>query len=208
METKVCRICTQEKSVEDFRWKIKAKNVRHDWCRPCASKRKKELYDPDNERRIRANALANRRAKVLEGWCQLPSSKVCSDCSEEKPIEDFRWRDQSLGIRLGRCSRCDRNWRARDYRNKSESYRARIDRLHAELRAIVEEAKKPPCMDCGVSYPPYVMDFDHRDPTQKVSKVSNLMRLGSREKLIAELSKCDLVCANCHRKRTHKQRQT
>ncbi len=62
-------------------------------------------------------------------------------------------------------------------------------------------------MDCGVYYPPFVMDFDHRDPTKKVSKISNLMRLGSRQKLEAELAKCDLVCSNCHRIRTHKKKE-
>ena len=57
--------------------------------------------------------------------------------------------------------------------------------------------------DCGQTYPTYVMDFDHRDPTTKLCKVSAAVYLGSEQKLLDEIAKCDLVCANCHRVRTH-----
>lgn len=58
-------------------------------------------------------------------------------------------------------------------------------------------------MDCGKSYPWYVMDFDHRDPSKKVDGIARMVLNCSRDKLIKELKKCDLVCANCHRVRTH-----
>lgn len=58
-------------------------------------------------------------------------------------------------------------------------------------------------MDCGVSYPYYVMDFDHRDPTTKESIVNRLVGCGSWKRLRAEVDKCDVVCSNCHRERTH-----
>ena len=61
-----------------------------------------------------------------------------------------------------------------------------------------------PCADCGLIYPPYVMDFDHIDPTGKTELVSQLVRMNS-SKMIEEMKKCELVCANCHRIRTHRQ---
>lgn len=59
-------------------------------------------------------------------------------------------------------------------------------------------------MDCSVKYPAYVMDFDHKDGEVKIASVSWLAihNTSSFEKLEVEISKCDLVCANCHRKRT------
>ncbi len=56
-------------------------------------------------------------------------------------------------------------------------------------------------MDCGQCFPPCVMQWDHRDPATKafpVSKMSNR----SVPVILAEIAKCDLVCANCHLIRT------
>lgn len=46
------------------------------------------------------------------------------------------------------------------------------------------------------------MQFDHVDDN-KIENVSNLARRGSREEVLAEIAKCELVCANCHADRTH-----
>lgn len=56
-------------------------------------------------------------------------------------------------------------------------------------------------MDCGVHYPSYVMDFDHRDPSTKKGGVGKFVSVGWKS-LKEEIAKCDLVCANCHRERT------
>lgn len=62
-----------------------------------------------------------------------------------------------------------------------------------------------PCVDCGED-DPIVLEFDHRDRSTKSRNVSELIQWGSsRKKLDAEIAKCDVVCANCHRRRTHKQ---
>ena len=73
------------------------------------------------------------------------------------------------------------------------------------MRAYVDEIKTAPCTDCGKTYPPYVMEFDHRDRKVKLKKVSSLVVFGSWAKLVEEIKKCDLVCSNCHRIRTAKQ---
>lgn len=73
-----------------------------------------------------------------------------------------------------------------------------------ELADIIKEIKHVPCMDCGIQYPPYCMDFDHRDSTHKRDNVSSLVRRAvSTRILLDEISKCDIVCSNCHRERTH-----
>lgn len=63
-------------------------------------------------------------------------------------------------------------------------------------------------MDCGGSFPSYVMQFDHRDPTTKVASLARLSSGNFKlETLKAEIEKCDAVCSNCHHIRTHKQQQ-
>lgn len=74
----------------------------------------------------------------------------------------------------------------------------------AKHRAIVAEIKKAPCTDCGQTYPSYVMDFDHTS-TQKLLNVSALCGW-SLKALLTEIGKCELVCSNCHRIRTHERR--
>lgn len=75
------------------------------------------------------------------------------------------------------------------------------DKKHLDTKAYILESKTRPCHDCGVSYPHYVMDFDHRgDKVFIISKYRTYNK--SLEDVKAEIAKCDLVCANCHRVRT------
>lgn len=67
--------------------------------------------------------------------------------------------------------------------------------------------KDQPCSDCGVQYPPYVMQFDHRDPSTKSFGIAACKSRVSLEDMMLEVQKCDLVCANCHAERTHRQRE-
>src|SRR4051812_29819862 len=71
-----------------------------------------------------------------------------------------------------------------------------------QVAAMVRELKDAPCEDCGVQYPPWVLDWDHR-PGEK--KLFNIAAASARntEVVLAEIAKCDLVCANCHRQRTY-----
>ena len=73
------------------------------------------------------------------------------------------------------------------------------------VRAFVITAKSKPCADCGIQYPCYVMDFDHVRGT-KLDGISRMVSMVyTEEKLQEEIDKCDVVCANCHRERTHRR---
>jgi hypothetical protein len=50
------------------------------------------------------------------------------------------------------------------------------------------------------------MDFDHRDPAKKASRVTSLVGRAGIQRILAEVEKCDIVCANCHRLRTFERR--
>jgi len=53
------------------------------------------------------------------------------------------------------------------------------------------------------------MEFDHRDGKEKRDAISTMVRSHTGDKVfMEELQKCDLVCANCHRLRTAKRRQS
>lgn len=84
----------------------------------------------------------------------------------------------------------------------SESYRRRAERQ----RRIVQGLKAVPCADCGARYASYVMDFDHREPDSKAFGIGAVMGNRTDAALLSEIAKCDVVCANCHRERSHLQR--
>lgn len=58
------------------------------------------------------------------------------------------------------------------------------------------------CADCNQKYPFYVMDFDHVYG-KKVSNIGQMLDYFSVEDILKEVAKCDIVCSNCHRKRTY-----
>jgi hypothetical protein len=75
----------------------------------------------------------------------------------------------------------------------------------AKKKEYINNLKKSPCMDCGRSYPPYCMDFDHREGVTKDREISGLIHYGGWNRLLEEVKKCDLVCAICHRIRTQER---
>lgn len=73
------------------------------------------------------------------------------------------------------------------------------------MRVLSQELKGDcRCADCKLVWPDYVLDWDHRPGEVKVASVAYLIRR-SPAAAIAEIEKCDLVCANCHRIRTHER---
>ncbi len=107
-----------------------------------------------------------------------------------------------------RCRICKRlepgNYLAR--RDRCNEQRVR---MRTRNREVLIGAKTAPCADCGNSYPSYVMDFDHiPERGKKRQNVGHLVaNANSVAMLLQEIAKCDLVCANCHRIRTHKRGQ-
>lgn len=77
------------------------------------------------------------------------------------------------------------------------------DRKKAPRQRIIEAAKAGGCVDCGLIMPEHleVFDFDHISG-DKVKNVSAWLTTGTEEDLRAEIARCEVVCANCHRIRS------
>lgn len=82
---------------------------------------------------------------------------------------------------------------------------ARVSNRRRSIKEMLVEEHGGKCLDCGYEGPPFMFDFDHRIPEEKQFGISTSTVLGI-QKLRVEANKCDLICANCHRFRTHKQR--
>ena len=78
--------------------------------------------------------------------------------------------------------------------------RAQSAKYARQRREWVNKLKQEPCMDCGGKFPPECMDFDHVRGEKTESVAS--MRTWRMDRVLAEIEKCELICANCHRIRT------
>jgi Zn finger protein HypA/HybF involved in hydrogenase expression len=121
-----------------------------------------------------------------------------------KSETDFCKRTDSKDGLRAICKVCSRESSKISYRKNSKYYIAQKTMARKNLRDIIEREKNVPCKDCGITYPPYVMDFDHlRDKKFNIS--AEMHRVGVVQ-LKQEISKCDVVCSNCHRIRTHNRK--
>ena len=135
--------------------------------------------------------------------------KTCIDCKKNKEETEFKFRKDTKKHRNS-CNDCQKKFKLKFYHDNKEKYapayaeRSRKTKLW--FYSVIREAKDKPCMDCSVKYPYYVMDFDHRDRNDKLFNISQWSRHGlSRQLLLNEINKCDVVCSNCHRERTNKE---
>lgn len=87
---------------------------------------------------------------------------------------------------------------------RAEAHRKR---RREEVRCLIRAAKDRPCCDCGVRYPPYVMQFDHRRGEKSFTVGDANTRGMPLAKVEREIAKCDVVCANCHAERTYQRGQ-
>jgi hypothetical protein len=131
--------------------------------------------------------------------------KLCSRCKIIKPLSDFNFKYREAGIRHAYCRECGKLLTRNHYQKRKQLYLDRNARAYARHRELIRQHKSKPCDDCGVQYPYYVMDFDHREGEHKEFILSNNQRTPPKA-ILLEIKKCDVVCANCHRERTHQRR--
>jgi hypothetical protein len=130
--------------------------------------------------------------------------KRCGRCGLVKALDEFTPKGKG---RQSYCRPCVSAYFREYYQKNKATYVARATRYHRKIRALLREAKNKPCADCGRRFPYYVMDFDHRESEAKLCNLAELschQRI-SLAKLLEEIAKCDVVCANCHRERTYQR---
>jgi hypothetical protein len=142
--------------------------------------------------------------KEAEGSSPSRSTKICFRCKVEKLEEEFNWKVRDVE-RMWCCRSCWRVYIAAHYHKNRALYKARNKTRAAKIRALLRKLKDFPCVDCKQSFPSYVMDFDHLKD-KKFCLAACVAKYPSDEQIMLEVAKCDVVCANCHRIRTHKRR--
>lgn len=135
--------------------------------------------------------------------------KACSRCKQVFEDTAFNWKFKHLK-RATYCRECSREYIRDHYERNTEYYVKK-----AEKRNIREKIKqinyvgnyllKHPCLDCGEK-DIVVLEFDHKDKSVKSDEVSNLIKRKFPLRTIKEeIEKCEVRCANCHRRKTARE---
>lgn len=132
---------------------------------------------------------------------------TCRDCRKEKPATEFTIR---AGNPTNWCRLCKRTYDANYHKTRAPEVKAlKLDKMkirQLDLKQKLWDYKTShPCIDCAES-DPIVLEFDHRDSNTKENDICRMVAAKfSWAAIVREIEKCDVRCANCHRRRTHKQ---
>jgi hypothetical protein len=137
-----------------------------------------------------------------------PASEDAVRCGKAKPPTEFNWRYKARGRRDNLCRPCRSAYHREHYEANRQRYidqaAAQKKRLRHERTAyLIAYFETHPCVDCG-ERDPVVLEFDHlRD---KLFDVTQGLDFRSWQSILDEMAKCEVVCANCHRRRTASRR--
>ena len=134
----------------------------------------------------------------------MEKMRKCGRCGELKPMSQFAWRRKQKGQRDSMCAPCRSAYGREHYLANRQKYidgEARRKRARAEIRTryLLGYFRTHPCADCGET-DPIVLEFDHLG--EKRFEVTNQFASRNWQEILDEMAKCDVVCANCHRRRT------
>lgn len=115
-------------------------------------------------------------------------------------------RGRLCGLRLDHTGKHASYERVASKKEKREPthYLASAERLADRIRLVEEIKLSRGCADCGYDKYPEALDFDHLPGVEKLGNVAQMINY-SMDKLMAEIAKCEVVCANCHRHRTRER---
>lgn len=133
--------------------------------------------------------------------------KICSICKLDKEEINFSYRNKLLNKRYNHCKDCQNKKVKKHYNNNKEYYlnKGKISKLKyhkTNSTNIIEFLEKNPCIDCGEN-DIIVLQFDHKE--NKKYNVSQMLSDHPWKNIENEIKKCDVRCANCHTRKTHKQ---
>ena len=125
-----------------------------------------------------------------------------------KPLIEFAWRRKSKGQRHNYCRPCSRDYHREHYLANKQRYveqaAARKHRVRIEqTMKLLAYFREHPCVDCG-EMDPVVLEFDHL--ADKDFAIGTALARYGWTRIEAEIRKCEVVCANCHRRRTARRR--
>lgn len=128
--------------------------------------------------------------------------KFCKGCETDLPLTDeyFASRyDRKNKLFQSLCRTCQKAYRKKHYEDNKLKYIGKAKKFTKGCVEWFAELKDSlNCERCPENRP-WVLDFHHKNPAEKDTEVSLLVRKGNKQKVLDEMAKCIVLCANCHR---------
>jgi len=137
-------------------------------------------------------------------------TKICTKCKKELDVNDFFVSHKKTGRRHSICRYCQREYKLKwyhdNYPKKKDHFNNRKKETAKKLQnKIIEYLSDKKCITCSEN-DIVTFEFDHINPKEKVLEISKMIASGySWESVLKEIEKCNILCANCHRKKTAHQ---
>ena len=192
-----CRKCGETKPNYEFDLRSDTGKYRTE-CKSCRRVYQRAPLDPSRT-----------RTRWLVGTGEL---LPCRTCGQLKASTEFPRRSRTSHRLQTWCKECFSAYKAERHRKNHDREMRRIRRnqeirLVANRALVAEYLLAHPCVDCGET-DRAVLEFDHVRGV-KVGDVSAMVKAGYPwAKIEAEIAKCDVRCANCHRRVTNRRRET
>ena len=126
--------------------------------------------------------------------------RKCKKCSEEKSLTEFVKTKACTYGRSHTCKVCNWKIRAPEYKKDRKNRASSENKKNRDKKSYMVKKMGGICYDCKSVYPDCVYDFHHLDPSQKDFKLSSVRSM-NLDLIDQELSKCIMLCSNCHRVR-------
>jgi hypothetical protein len=131
--------------------------------------------------------------------------KQCSKCGRFLPLSEFHLRHDTKGTYRSDCKECRSEYHRLYYQQNRERYRQhqrrnQPARRHRNRQRLFEYLADKYCVDCG-ERDRTVLELDHVHG-EKHFNVGSMVSAFSWERILKELAKCEVRCANCHRRKT------
>jgi len=202
-DIKMCHKCKIKKHI--FEYYLTKFGKPKQKCKDCNHKE----YEIKNKQKI----LKCIEKEKLKEKLKMLTEKQCKTCLEYKATDKFQKKQNNLDGLDNICAICknksSKESKTKYYeKNKKESKERAIkfnNNKIAKLQKIVNKIKiNKGCIDCGLKENPECLDFDHIN-----DKILNISFMVSRryklEQILQEIEKCEIRCANCHRRKTAKE---
>ena len=136
--------------------------------------------------------------------------KKCASCKQIKKIENFNNNKKSKCGYGCWCKQRIKKYDAERFKRRipEEKERSRLKRTRyreQNTKYLLNYFLAHPCVDCGET-DPIVLEFDHINPLEKKYNISEMVGGCSIELIKKEIDKCKVRCANCHRRKTARDR--
>lgn len=130
-------------------------------------------------------------------------TKICNTCKDNKPLSEYHKNNTKKDGLSSMCKECRKKYIRIHYENNKQYYLDKNIEVRKEISEWFKKLKQTlKCEKCGEDHPA-CLEFHHINPEEKELEISKLVKV-SKKKVIEEIKKCIVLCANCHRKLHHK----